>query len=428
MLEWNAIAAWTVAVGIASSASCAILGCYLVLRRMSLLGDAISHSVLPGIAVAFLLTGSLGGWPMLVGAMALGALTTMLTELLHRKGRLAEDSSMGAVFTTLFAVGVVVIARAARNAHIDADCVLYGLIETVALDTTSVAGFEVPRAMLTVFPVLLLTIAFVALFWKELKIVSFDPALATAMGIRASVVHYLLMAMVAGVTVASFEAVGSILVIAMLIVPGATAHLLTDRLGRMMVLAALVAALSAVGGYWGAVALNTSLAGTMAVAAGVQLSLAAVLAPRHGIVTKLLRNAALSIRIVSEDLLAGLYREEERAGRAGGYATLPTLAGTGRIARWVGERSLRRRSLIAAGGGGTIALTDSGRREAEQLVRSHRLWESYLGENFELPADHLHEAAHRMEHYIGPELQKELAAELKDSSRDPHGRAIPGGG
>lgn len=426
-LEWNAIVVWTVVVGAVSGATCALLGCYLVLRRMSMLGDAISHAVLPGVALAYLATGSLGGWPTLAGATALGAMTTMLTQALHRRGRLAEDSSMGVVFTSLFALGVLLIARGAGSAHLDVDCVLYGLIETTALDTTFILGVEIPRALLTMGPALLLTLLFIALFWKELKIVSFDPALADAMGFRSGLVHYLLMAMVACATVASFEAVGSILVIAMLIVPGATAHLLTDRLSRMLVLAAGVAAASAVVGYWGAAAWNTSLAGMMAATTGGFFALAATFSPRHGIAVKAARNAALSIRIVSEDILAGLYRVEERVGRRGVFSELPTTAGIGPWTRWAGVRTLRRRAWIVPGSGGTAALTEQGRVEAERLVRAHRLWESFLGENFELPPDRLHEAAHRMEHYLGPELQAEIAAELKDASVDPHGQAIPEG-
>lgn len=432
MMDFSILSLWTMAVGVVASVSCSLVGCYLVLRRMSLLGDAISHAVLPGIAVAFLLSGALGGWPMLLGAMAVGVLTTMLTELLHKKGRLAEDSSMGAVFTSLFAIGVILLTRAAQNTHIDADCILYGLIETVALDTIDVAGLPVPRVMVLLAPMLLVTILFVSVLWKELKIVSFDPSLASAMGLSAPLVHYLLMAMTAGVTVASFQAVGSILVVGMLIVPPATALLLTDRLGTMLLLSAVFSVLSVLIGYWGAVAWNTSLAGSIAVASGLLLALAVLFSPTHGLVSQAFHAMALSVRIVSEDLLAGLYRKEEfarggeaRASGKGIAEAQVTVVGVSGLSRWIAKRLLLARSWIRGEPDGSLQLTDGGRHEAQQLIRAHRLWESYLGENFDLPVDHLHEAAHRMEHYIGPQLQEELAAELVDTTHDPHGREIP---
>jgi Mn-dependent DtxR family transcriptional regulator len=259
------------------------------------------------------------------------------------------------------------------------------------------------------------------------------------MGISASLVHYLLMAMTAGVTVASFEAVGSILVIGMLIVPPAAAYMLTDRLGTMLMLSAAISILSVLIGYWGAVVWNTSLAGAIAVAAGLQLGVAVLLSPKYGLVSKAFHTVALSVRIVAEDLLAGLYRQEERKARKGHEekeqkvsakpitvkSTHAEVTGVSALARWIARRWLLSRSCIQVDSSGALQLTDAGRHEALQLIRAHRLWETYLDENFELPVDHLHEAAHRMEHYIGPRLQDELAAGLVDATHDPHGRAIP---
>src|SRR5262249_47609492 len=159
-------------------------------------------------------------------------------------------------------------------------------------------------------PVLLLTVAFVGLMWKELKVGAFDPELASAMGLNSAVIHYLLMGMVAVATVAAFQVVGSVLVIAMLIGPAAAAPPLPDRLIWMLLLAALVGALAAVGGYAGAVALNTSTAGAMAVTAGLLFAAAALLAPRHGLIGKGLHRLALTLQIAREDILALLYRAE----------------------------------------------------------------------------------------------------------------------
>jgi ABC-type Mn2+/Zn2+ transport system permease subunit len=418
----------TVLVAAVCSVSCAVLGCYLVLRRMSLLGDAISHAVLPGIAVAFFLSGQITGMPMVLGGMAAGMLTALLTQTIYRFGNVPEDASMGAVFTSLFAIGVVLITRYAWGTDLDARCVLWGRLELTLLDPVEVLGLQVPSVLTTMAPTLLLTLLFVLLLWKELKIASFDPALATAMGLSATLVHYLLMAMVAGVTVSSFEAVGVILVVAMLIVPAACAQLLTDRFGWMMVWSVLVAALSAVLGYALAAALNNNAAAMIAVVAGAFFLLAVFLAPRHGVLARLLRTWKLALRIKAEDILAALYREEE-ATRVGG-AAMTTQARHSRTALagfrgWLAERLLRQRGELAVAPEGTIVLTESGRRRAESLVRAHRLWEAYLGEHFELPLDHLHDPAERMEHFVTPVLQQELAAELHQPGIDPHGKPIP---
>ena len=411
----------TMAVGILCNCSCALLGCYLVLRRMSLLGDAISHAVLPGIAIAFLVTGRPYGIGIMLGAMALGMLTSFLTQSLHSLGKVSEDASMGVVFTSLFALGVIMIQAWASNAHIDADCVLYGLIEMTWLNDEAFLWWRVPRALLSLVPAMLLTVLFIALLWKELKIVSFDPALAAAMGIKVWVVHYLLMAMVAGVTVASFESVGSILVVAMLIVPAAAAGLMTDQLGKMLLWSAIFASLSAILGYLAAAALNTNVAGMMAVVAGVQFAGAVLLAPRHGLASRWLRNWALSVRIASEDILGQLYRQEEAATAAIAprQASIPSGL-VGLFSRW----RLWQRGLVQ-GRGGESELTTTGRAAARNLVRAHRLWESFLEANFELPPDHLHEPAERMEHFVGPELQEQLDEQLAGREIDPHGKKIP---
>ena len=418
-LDANSLAIWTIVVGILCNTSCAILGCYLVLRRMSLLGDAISHSVLPGLAVAFLLTGSISGWGMAVGAAALGVLTAFLTQAVHKLAGVPEDAGMGVVFTSLFAIGVILITRAASRADLDPGCVLYGQIDFTAIDTMPILGLEVPRATRTLGPGLLVTVGFVALFWKELKIVSFDPALASAMGFRVSLIHYLLMAMVAGVTVASFEAVGSILVIAMLIVPAATAHLLTDRLAGMMGWSVAVAVLSAVLGYWGAVHWNTSVAGMMAVAAGALFTLAVFFAPRHGLVSQSARRLLLSLRIVREDILALMFRAEESlvSGR-------PAVPSASLALRWLARFQLHRSGLIERLTG-RWQLTAAGRAVAVELVASHRLWETYLSTRLDLPADHVHPPAERMEHFIDRTLREQLVAELDHPDRDPHGKPIP---
>jgi ABC-type Mn2+/Zn2+ transport system permease subunit len=414
---------WTIAIGILTNVSCALLGCYLVLRRMCLLGDAISHAALLGLAIAFLLTGQLTGWPMFLGAMVIGVLTAFLTQAIAGLGKVSEDTSMGVVFTSLFALGVILVMAFARRAHIDADCILYGQLEYAAVDFPARDLPQIPRSIWGLAATLLATLAFVAVLWKELKIVAFDPALAAAMGFSVPIIHYSLMAMVAGVSVASFEAVGSILVVAMLIVPAATAALVTDRLPWMLAWAATFGIVSAVLGYVLAAASATNVAGMMAVVAGVQLAGAIVLGPHYGLLGRWLRNLALAVRIASEDVIARLYRDEERGIQGSGVGGRES--GVSNLVHWLAGLRLARENWVTADRVGPPRLTDAGRIAARNLVRAHRLWETYLDTHFDLPRDHLHDAAERMEHFLDPALQAELDAELAGVATDPHGKAIP---
>jgi manganese/zinc/iron transport system permease protein len=305
-MEWFSIDTWIVVVGILAAVACALLGNFLVLRKMSMMGDAISHAVLPGLAVAFLITGARASLTMFIGAAVVGILTAVFTQWVSRFGKVDEGASMGIVFTTLFALGLLLIVQAADHVDLDAGCVLYGAIELTPLDVAWRPqlfgyGWAVPRAVLVLAPVCAVNLLFVLLFFKELRISSFDSELATTMGIHANLMHYMLMTLVAITTVAAFEAVGSIIVIAMLIVPAATAHLLTDRLDRMVWISAALAALAAVLGHVSALLLPgwigidpqvvdaTSTSGMMAVMAGLIFAVVLFCAPRYGIWVKQFR-------------------------------------------------------------------------------------------------------------------------------------------
>lgn len=425
--EW-----WIVATAAAANVACAVPGCFLMLRRQALLGDAISHAILPGIVAAFLLTGSRDVPAMLAGAGVVGVLTALLSGALTRTGRVHDDAAMGVVFTSLFALGVVLMAWVPATVDLDAGCVLYGAVEFVHHRSVVVGGVEAPAALLWLAGAAALNALLAGAFFKELRIVAFDPAAAAAMGISVPLVHYGLVSVVAGTSVVAFEAVGSVLVVAMLIVPAATAHLLTDRLPRMLALAAGVGAISALAGFVLSVRLNTSAAGMMCVCAGAMFALAVLLAPRHGLVTARVRRWRLSGRIVREDVLGLLYRWHERAS-AGSPGLRPGHVATALAAPWTtawAVWSLRRDGSIHQRGDGTLTLSDAGRARAAGLVRSHRLWELYLARHLGLPIDHLHAPSHRVEHFISPEMQRGLAAELGGDAAaraDPHGREIPRG-
>jgi ABC-type Mn2+/Zn2+ transport system permease subunit len=420
------LAFWPIVIGAIVNSACALLGCFLVLRRMSLLGDAISHAVLPGLVIAFFFAGrNAFGW-LFLGAMASGVLTTFLVESLRKWGNVPEDSAMGIVFTAMFSIGVLLLSNWARDVHLDVSCVIYGDMDIATSILTRGYGFVYPRVFPRMAAALIGVVVFLFVFRKELKLAAFDPALATAMGFSAALLHYLMMGMTAVVSVSAFEAIGSVLAVAMLIVPPATAQLLTDRLRTMLVLSALVACLSSLFGYLLARHFAANSAGMMAVAAGLQYSAAVLFAPRYGLIAKSWRSLALSTRIAGEDVLARLYRKEEASRRPAVETPVEVPIIT---RKWI-DRLARGRLLhngeVHLAADGALALTDRGRKTAESLVRSHRLWEAYLVQNFQLPLDHLHEPAERIEHFIGPELQQQLAESLPKTAVDPHGREIPG--
>ncbi len=423
---------WIVVTGMLCATSAALLGNFLVLRRLSMLGDAISHAVLPGLAIAFFLSSSRNSLPMFLGALVVGLLTAFFTEWIRRAGRVDEGASMGVVFTSLFALGLVLIVQSADHVDLDPGCVLYGAIELTPLDTIELFGWEIPRATITLGIVALLDLAFVVCFFKELRIAAFDPALATSLGIDATVMHYALMVFVAVTAVASFEAVGNILVVAMLIVPPATAYLLTDRLPYMVVLSTAIAVLAAVGGHVAAITIpgwfgyrSTTTAGMMAVACGVLFLLAVIGAPRHGIVAQWYRRSRISWSILGDDIVALLFRIAERgdltpATRDNLQSILLARPLPLRLALvWLAWRGDVVRD------GATFRLTDQGRRRGREVVRSHRLWEQYLVSQLGVDADRIHDQAERLEHFTDSQLRKLLDAETGRPERDPHGRPIP---
>lgn len=267
------------------STSCALLGCYLVLRKMAMVGDAISHAVLPGIVIAFLLSGSRDSVTMLLGAGIIGILTTFLIEFFHKKARLQTDASIGVTFTWLFAMGVVLISVFAGKVDLDQDCVLYGEIAYVPLDLVIGADGLIwgPKAMYVMGAVLIFLILFITVGYKELYLTTFDPAYASAIGVSTALWHYLLMGAVSATTVASFESVGAILVVALLIGPAATAYLLTDNFRYMLLLASLVGILTSITGYYLAAWLDGSIAGAIASMCGVLFFVAFIFSPRHGL-------------------------------------------------------------------------------------------------------------------------------------------------
>ena len=286
-------------VGVLAAIACAIPGNFLVLRKQALMGDAISHVVLPGIVLGFLISGSTATLPMLAGAASAAIIAALLIELVRRLGDVESGAAMGVVFTTMFALGVLILEQtAARDVHIDVQHALYGNIEgTVWLEATSYRDLLSIEALSTVpasiqrltFTLVIIVLLAVA-FFKELRLTTFDPALADVLGISSKLVGGGLVIISALATVAAFEAVGSILVIAMLVCPPATARMLTDHLATQVILSVIIAASAAVSGYvaaafiplWLGWNVAYNIAGAIAVAAGLMQVVAMIAAPRYG--------------------------------------------------------------------------------------------------------------------------------------------------
>ena len=285
-------------IGTLACIACALLGNFLVLRRQSLMGDAVAHVALPGIVVAFLLTGTLAAGPMLVGAGISAIVAVLLIELIRRVGRVEPGAAMGVVFTSLFAAGVLLLEQTGTSkVHLDVEHALYGNLESLIwlageswgalLDPAALA--EIPAQLPRIAIVLLAVVAFLTVFWKELVIGTFDAAFAESVGARPGLVGFGLVVMVAIAAVAAFDAVGSIIVIAMFICPPAAARLMTDRIGRQIGWSVGFAAFSAVTGYvlagygplWIGATSSVSAAGMIATVAGLVLGVACLAGPRR---------------------------------------------------------------------------------------------------------------------------------------------------
>ncbi len=237
---------------------------------MSMVADAISHAVLPGLVIAYLVSGSKASFPMLIGAAIFGMLTTFLIEVFQKKFKLQVDASIGVTYTALFAIGIILISSLTGKIDLDQDCVLYGEIAYVPLDLwITASGINMgPITTWSIGIATLLVIAFLIWGYKGLKLTTFDENYAISLGISTTFWHYMLMSLVSLTTVVSFEAVGAILVVAFFIIPPATAYLWTEKLNTMIALSSLFGIGSATGGYFLASLINGSIAGAMATMAG----------------------------------------------------------------------------------------------------------------------------------------------------------------
>jgi manganese/zinc/iron transport system permease protein len=269
-----------------TATACGLLGPFLVLRRIALLSDAVSHAVLPGIVAVWLVGHTRAPLPVVVGAAAFAVLCVLGIDALRATGLVASDAAIALVFPALFSLGVLGVTRYADGIHLDLDSTIYGEIAFVPFDTVSLAGVEVARAGVVLAAVVVLNLVLVALLWKELKATTFDPDFGATVRLRPALLSRLLLVAVAITAVSAFEAVGAILVVTLLIVPAATAYLLTDRLVVMVALAVAVGWVGAVAGHRIALALDSSIAGAMGLVCAACFVLALLGSPKHGLLTR----------------------------------------------------------------------------------------------------------------------------------------------
>ncbi len=280
---------WIFLMGFFVNAACGLVGNFIILRRMALVGDAISHSLLPGIALAFILSSSRSTTVIVIGAISAGLLTTIFIEYIYKTSRVKADAAIGIVFSTFFAIGVILITMYADHVDLDADCVLYGEIGFIPFDErASFAGINLgPIPVVRMAGVTIVVLLLINLFYKELLVTSFDVGLANSLGINTNLFHYGLMAVLSVVIVSAFESVGAILVIAMLIFPGATASLISHRLPITLGLSLFLSILYSLIGVHLAIWLNCSIAGAMVVVAGLIFTGVWLFNPTNGLIKKM---------------------------------------------------------------------------------------------------------------------------------------------
>lgn len=270
--------------------ACAIPGVFLVLRKMALISDAISHAILPGIVLGFFITHDLNSPLLILMAAVTGVITVILVEAIQKTGLVKEDTAIGLVFPALFSIGVILIAKNANDVHLDVDAVLLGELAFAPFDRFMLFGADVgPKSLWLMGGVLLITLALLFLFFKELKVSTFDAGLSSAMGFSPVIMHYGLMSISSVTVVGAFDAVGAILVVALMIAPAAAAYLLTSDLKKMLLLSVLFGVFSAIAGYWLAHLLDASISGSMTTVLGVVFLLVYLFAPKKGLLSVMYR-------------------------------------------------------------------------------------------------------------------------------------------
>jgi ABC-type Mn2+/Zn2+ transport system permease subunit/Mn-dependent DtxR family transcriptional regulator len=402
--------------------TCGLLGSFIVVRKMALVGDALSHAVLPGVAIGFLWNLSKDPVAIFIGATIAGLLGTVVVRLITETTHLKEDTALGLVLATFFAVGIcllTMIQRLPTGNKSGIDKFLFG--QAAAMSAGDIKLMAVVTG---------LSIVAILVFYKEFLVTSFDSGFALSSGFPAQLIHYGLMLLLAFAIVIALQAVGVVLVSAMLITPAAAAYLLTDRMSRMLWLAALFGLLAgAIGSFLSFLGPNFPTGPFMVLGATSVFALAFFFAPRHGVLVRWFRHRSRARRVQRENTLKAIYHVLEHRGFKGEGVSLRELAERRRETVEESARQaadLRRHDLATTHEeGDVILLTPAGWQLACAIVRNHRLWELYLTNAAHIAADHVHEDAEKIEHVLGDEVVRELERRLEYATTDPHGRPIP---
>ncbi|HBL28447.1 MAG TPA: zinc ABC transporter permease [Acidobacteria bacterium] len=397
-----------------------LMGSFALLRRQSLLGDALAHAALPGVCLGFLLTGSKAPLPLFAGALVAGLLGALLILTTVRWSRLTEDAAIGIVLSVFFGCGIVLLTHIQKlpgGNQSGLDKYLFGQAATLVVEdlvVMAVLGGIVALAVLA--------------FYKELKLLAFDPGFGASLGLPMKRLEVLLTLLLVVVVVVGLQTVGVVLIVATLITPAAAARQWTDRLGSMVLLAAAIGALAGVAGSLASAVVPRLPTGPVIVLVSSCVLLTSLLfAPRRGLLQAFLRERAVGARIRRENLLKDLYLQGERSGSWTEAISWTHLMGV----RGQGSRELDHTARALADEGlvertdDSLRLTPDGLCAAESMVRKHRLWEVYLTRRLELPSDHVHRDAEAMEHALTDRAVEALDALLDFPATDPHGRAIP---
>lgn len=399
--------------------TCGLLGAFIVLRRLSLMGDVLGHAVLPGVAIGFLITGTKAPGPIFAGALTAGVAASALMSAIVRHSRIKQDAAMGVVLSGFFGLGILLLTRIQKlpfGNQSGLDKFLFG--QAAAMGSDDITWMAAMTA---------LAVAAVLVFYKQFAVTSFDEPFARSIGIPVRFFHYLLMALLTVATVISIQAVGVVLVSAMLIIPAATAYLLTDRLPLMLALSALFGVLSGVlGAFISFLGPSLPTGPFMVVAAATFFTGAYVFSPRYGVLVRFVRLFRKRRRVAIENILKSIYNALELL--EGDVTTLDTIAESRGETPEVVRRHLRPvlRNGFAIVEGSRVCLTAAGEERAERVVRNHRLWELYLTKEAEIASDHVHEDAEEIEHVLGEDIVRQLEERLDYPDTDPHGRRIPG--
>ena len=403
--------------------SCGILGSFIVVRRMALFGDTLSHAVLPGVALGFMWNMSKDPMAIFVGATLAGIAGGILVNLITQTTRLKEDTALGLVLASFFAVGICLLTRIQKistGSKGGLDAYLFGQAATLNKDDVVLMG------VITVLAVLL-----IVFFYKELLLTSFDAAFAKAAGFPVALIQYSLMLLLAFSVVIALQAVGVVLVSAMLITPAAAAYLLTDRMHIMMLLASIFGvAAGAAGALFSFLSTNLPTGPLVVMGASMVFVLAFLFGPKHGVITRWWRRQSRSAQVQRENTLKAIYRVLEDREFEGEGVSLRELAENRHetIDEVRGQcRALKAHQMATLHDeGDSVHLTPEGWQRACEIVRNHRLWELYLTNEAHIASDHVHDDAEVIEHVLGEETVRQLERTLNHARYDPHGRPIPG--